>query len=694
MKHIFTFKRMLAVFLAALMTCLSVSVPVSADSLTEKTFTVFSGQQVIEGWYPSFIMKHENPTLMDGFLSAVQNPGAAIEITYTGSADISLLLMSYPQGGGNSYPWVSYGDCSIKTSGNRNVAVFSASGLINTYTSKKHDDDGQNLRLDNLMNFAIGGEGNTVYSVIVRWTTDGVPSLNINLNSAHQTIEGFGASYTWYGDWITSSNKKNQVFDWIFNDCEFNILRFRDLNRVRGYGGSFEDTNYRARAYKAYYDAAVSRGIKPIVLVTSWGEYRDEDWVEFVDRGMHQTWQGNVPWTYYTLKKDSSGNYRYNDLADFCVKSVQLFFDAGIPVDYFSISNEVELQDDRLDEQGNPRDYSGFFFDTEETQYACSYAKAYIAVYDAFKKAFGDKAPKLLAPETMAATPNLIKSYVDPILRERPETVTTIAHHLYGSANTASEFSQISNMYSSRYSIWQTEWYTNNLYDLASEIIRELTYENLNAYLYWDGVWVPDDGNCLIELAGDTPWNPNAYAARRGPHYIMMHFSKYIKKGYIRVDANSSGTGCEYVAFKSPENDKLVIVALNKTGASDTVRLNTGATVTGSEIWRSTLNTTDHTKEQTQNSYMQKVSQTVAEGGTVTLPANTLTTIVLDISSVVKGDADGSGNVELADAVAILRSLAHLETPKFYPVAADLNNSGAVELADAVAVLRRLAHLG
>ena len=692
MKHIFTFKRMLAVFLAALMTCLSVSVPVSADSLTEKTFTVFSGQKLIEGWYPAFISWQE-PDKKAQFIDACLNPGATIEVTYTGNAAISLLLQSHPTTG-NHYTWATYDTSTLTFSGGRTTASFSAAGFLNRYTSTKHEDDGSYLRLDNTCNFGIGGEGNTVYSVIVRWTTDGVPSLNINLNSAHQTIEGFGASYTWYGDWITSSNKKNQVFDWIFNDCEFNILRFRDLNRVRGYGGGFEDTNYRARAYKAYYDAAVSRGIKPIVLVTSWGEYRDEDWVQFVDRGMHQTWQGNVPWTYYTLKKDSSGKYRYNDLANFCVKSVQLFFDAGIPVDYFSISNEVELQDDRLDEQGNPRDYSGFFFDTEETQYACSYAKAYIAVYDAFKKAFGDKAPKLLAPETMAATPNLIKSYVDPILRERPETVTTIAHHLYGSANTASEFSQISSMYSSKYSIWQTEWYTNNLYDLASEIIRELTYENLNAYLYWDGVWIPDDGNCLIELANDTFMNPNAYAARRGPHYIMMHFSKYIKKGYVRVDANSVGTGCEYVAFKSPENDKLVIVALNKTGVSDTVRLNIGATVTGSEIWRSTLNTTDHTKEQTQNSYMQKVGQTVAEGGTVTLPANTLTTIVLDISSVVKGDADGSGKVELADAVAILRSLAHLETPKFYPVAADLDGSGAVELADAVAVLRRLAHLG
>ena len=619
MKHRFILKRAAAVFIAVILACLSVGMPVSADTSTARSYTAFSGKKVIDGWYPAFISWQE-PDKKADFIAACQNTGATIEVTYTGNASISLLLQSFPSGG-NHYTWVTYDTSSVKTSGDKKVAVFSASGFLNTYTSKKHEDDGSYLRLDNTCNFGIGGEGNTVYSVIVKWRTDGVPSLSVDLESENQTIQGFGASYTWYGDWVTMTSAANreQIFDWIFKDCEFNVLRFRDLHRVRAYGGSFEDTNYRTRAYKAYYDAAVSRGIDPIVLVTSWGEYRDEDWVQFVDRGTHQTWQGNVPWTYYTLKKDSKGNYRYNDLAKFCVESVKLFNDAGIPVDYFSISNEVELQDDRMDENGNPRDYSGFFFDTVETEYACSYAKAYIAVYDAFQKAFGDKAPKLLAPETMSATPSLIKSYVDPIIKERPETVTDIAHHLYGSANTASDFAQISSMYSGKYSIWQTEWYTNDLFDLSSEMIRELVNENLNVYLYWDGVWIPDNGNCLIEVSNDTPWNRNAYVARRGPHYIMEHFSKYIKNGYIRVDTSSYASGSEFAAFKSPEGDKLVIVALNRGTSSEKLKLDVGEKVLKSKVLRSTINTTDPAQEQKKNSYMKEVK--------------TITTIVLDLET-------------------------------------------------------------
>ncbi len=693
MKRRTVFKRMMTVFLAVLIACLSVNVSVSANniSVSEKSFVVFEGQKVLEGWYPSFIMKHENPTLMEGFLKAVQNVGAVIEVTYSGNSNIGLLLMSYPQGGSH-YTSVTYQDSSVTVSGNRKTATFSAAGLINRYTSAKHEDDGNNMRLDNLMNFGIDGGGNTVYSVIVKWMSDGIPSLNVNLDSTHQTIEGFGASYTWYGDWISGNNQKETVFNWIFNDCEFNILRFRDLHRVRGYGGEFEDTNYRARAYKQYYDAAVRRGIKPIVLVTSWGEYRDEDWIQFVDRGTHHTWQGDVPYTYYTLKKDSNGNYRYNDLAKFCVESVQLFLDADIPVDYFSISNEVELQDDRMDENGTPRDYSGFFFDTVETEYACSYAKAYIAVYDAFKEAFGDKAPKLIAPETMAAIPSLIKSYVDPILSERPETVTTIAHHLYGSPNTASDFATISGMYSGKYSIWQTEWYENNLYALTSEIIRELVYENLNAYLYWNGVWIPDDGRCLIQI---DDWPAYAAVSRRGPHYIMMHFSKFIKNGYIRVDTNSYASGSEIAAFKSPEGDKLVIVAFNNSGANEELKLNIGAKVLGSEIWRSMLNTPNFDREQTVNDYMRNVNQPVSNGGMISLPANSLSTIVLDIDPIryIPGDADGNGIVNLSDAVTILRHLAKLDVAAFNADAADVDGDKVITLSDAVMILRQLANL-
>lgn len=614
-------KKFLTVLLAAITLFMSLGLSAHADTAAE--FVVFSGSRKIEGWYPSFITQYMDSAKMADFISAISNDGAVIEIVYTGNASPSLLLQSYPvKDGSQTYPHASYDGYKLSTRDGKNVATFDAAGLIKNYTSVRHPDDNSYLRLDNVLNFGIGGEGNTVKSVTVKWTYEGSPSVNIDLKKTYQTMEGWGASYTWYGDWITMSNQKQKTFDWIFKDCEFNILRFRDLQLVRGYGGTWENTKYPG--YKAYYDAAKKRGIDPIVVVTSWGQYTEADWCT-----LSKDANGNE---FYTLKKDSKGNYRYNDLAKFCVKSVQLFIDAGIPVDYFSISNEVELQQYRVDEQGNAKTDAGFFFGTTETKYYCSYAKAYIAVYKAFKQAFGDKAPKLLAAETMAANPDLLKRYIDPIIKECPESVTDVAHHLYGSSLTAANFSKISDQYYPKYTLWQTEWYNNNFLDHASVMINELENENLSAYLYWDGYWIPDDANCLIQV---DYYGANSPVSRRGNHYIMMHFSKYIKKGYVRVSSEEYACGTKSVAFKSPDGKRLVIIALNDTQKDEKLQFNIGAKVKNTSIYRSTIVTKDPAKEQTSNRYMKKLTLNgkFGDGSTFTVRKNTINTIVIELET-------------------------------------------------------------
>ncbi len=733
-KHQFP-KRIISILTAlatVLAFVLSLAPAVYAD--TEASYTVFEGQKKLEGWYPSFITQYMEPAKMDGFIQAISHDGAVIEITYSGSSQVSILLQSYPVSNGSQrYPHKSISNPTVTNLSNgRKLASFVAADLIKAYTSEKHPDDGSYLRLDNVLNFGIDGSGNTVYSVVVRWTYAGNPALNVDLNATYQEMDGFGASYTWYGDWVSQNIHKEEIFDWIFNDCGFNILRFRDLQMVRAYGGAWEDTNYRSRAYKEYYDAAIKRGIDPIVLVTSWGQYTEADWCT-----LSKDAQGNE---FYTLKKDSKGNYRYDDLAKFCVKSVRLFIDSGIPVDYFSISNEVELQQYRVDEQGNAKSDAGFFLGAEETPYYCSYAKAYIAVYKAFREAFGSNAPKLLAAETMAANPDLLKRYIDPIIKECPESVDTVAHHLYGSSLTSANFAKISDEYYGKYKIWQTEWYNNDFFDHAAVMINELVNENINAYLYWNGVWIPDNANCLIQI---DEWAPTSRVSRRGNHYIMMHFSKFIKKGYIRVDSSAYASGVKTVAFKSPEGDKLVIVALNNTQADESLQLNIGADVVKSEIWRTTKNTSDVNQEERLNKYMESVSANVADGEFVALPKNTLTTFVLDItthdhiygeawrydgeshwhncvicgersvpephaielggticavcgydsSKILLGDVNGDKRISSVDAVLILRYLAEFKDENVDLAAGDMNGDTRITSLDAVLILRTIAGL-
>ena len=304
--------------------------------------------------------------------------------------------------------------------------------------------------------------------------------VTIDIDSTYQTIDGFGASYTWYGDWLTTNVNAETGYDWIFNDTEFNILRFRDLNHV---GDEYQTALDGYQAYYSYYSAAVKRGIEPIVLVTSWGQYdRDLDFVAFTELD-------DNGYSYYTLAKDENGEYMYDELAQFCVESVQLFFDAGIPVDYFSISNETELQGLQIDENGNARDEAGFYFGADEDEYHCAYWKAHLAVYEAFQEAFGEYAPSITGAEVMADTASRLEAYITPLIENGgADTFEVIAHHLYGSQNTPSSYSDVADLYYGDYTLWQTEWYTNDYITHAEKMANEFIYEGISAYLYWNGV--------------------------------------------------------------------------------------------------------------------------------------------------------------------------------------------------------------
>ncbi len=442
-------------------------------------------------------------------------------------------------------------------------------------------------------------------------------NVKIDMSKTYQTIDGFGASYTWYGDWLTTNVNAEQGYDWIFNDCEFNILRFRDLNRVGSdeNDGEYQNALNGYKAYKSYYDAAVARGIDPIVLVTSWGQYnRNLGFVAFTELDD----EGH---TYYTLAKDENGEYMYDELADFCVESIKLFFDAGIPVDYFSISNETELQGLGKDENGNARSEAGFYFGAEENEYHCAYWKAHIAVYNAFKEAFGEWAPNITGAEVMADTADLITKYVSPLEENAPETFDTIAHHLYGSENSPRSFKQVGDRYYGKYTLWQTEYYMDEYIRQAEMMANEFLYENVNAYLYWNGVWVADLGNCLIEIENDN----SGAIERKGNHYIMMHFSKYIKRGYQRVDVENT-SGATVVAFKAPDSHRLVIVAVNNKDSYEDLYVDIGgAAPTSSSVYQ-----TVGSENRFKYKYWQEAGQFNTDGSNE-LPPLSVTTFVIEL---------------------------------------------------------------
>lgn len=64
------------------------------------------------------------------------------------------------------------------------------------------------------------------------------------------------------------------------------------------------------------------------------------------------------------------------------------------------------------------------------------------------------------------------------------------------------------------------------------------------------------------------------------------------------------------------------------------------------------------------------------------------------IDHVIKGDVSGDGNIDVADAIFLLRSIAGLvQLDQQQSEAADVNGDGAVNVVDAIMILRFIAGL-
>ncbi len=618
-------KRILSLMLI-LIILLSMSIPIySAEKLpsffkggevlftqttshTDNKIQSLSNGVYLPGWYHWLCLREDG---FDNLYKAMQKDNAELIIKYKGNFNFSASITSWGT--------VSGVRCSdvIEEDGYK-YAIFNSvavKNILSSYASNKDNIDGNgNLKIPNALSVdgQANGKGNTVYGL---WVVSFDPTVaTIDMDTTFQTIDGFGASYTWYSDWMVGLDCAEEGYDWIFEEAQFNILRFRDQHGLAG-DERYEPTKGYPK-YKGYYDAAVKRGIKPVVLVTSWGQYdRNLSWVEYTEKS-------SSGYSYYTLAKDKNGEYMYDELAKFCVKSVQYFFDAGIPVDYFSISNEIELQEFHKDEQGNARSDAGFFFGQTETKDHCAYWKAHLAVYEAFQKAFGDKAPSIIGAETMAPSPEILSGYLEPLIEENPEAFEVVAHHLYGRSYEAydagsvdREFSDIYKSFSD-YRLWQTEWYAYDFQMLGDVILSELINENISAYLYWNGVWIEDKGACLVEIDTFYPW---AKVKRNAGHYTMAHFSRYIKPGYIRVDVNEH-MNSRIGAFKSPDGKQLVVVVSNNSQTDEKLNLEFGYKYKSS-IVRQTVEGGE-TFKTLKEGYKQGM----------TVPAQSLTTIVLNLS--------------------------------------------------------------
>ena len=385
---------------------------------------------------------------------------------------------------------------------------------------------------------------------------------NPDVNTKYQTMDGFGAGFTWYADWVPGRSFEQNIYDILFRDAKLSILRFKC---EYGYSGF----NNAAKVNKAFYDAAEryakERGETMQVLYSSWSPVSSL-------KSNHVIKGGG------SLKKNEDGAYVYDDFATWWTEAVQAYRDAGVPVDYVSIQNECDFQ----------ADYDGCEFGEKETDRLASYPTAFLAVYRSFRETFGDKTPLMIAPETMTCDATTLRLMLNPILEEEPDSVYAVGHHLYVGGNSTDDpdycgydsfqpnLERIELMCRQiGFKAWQTEFYRGTSIETANMILKCLTVENASAYIYWGGVWGGgrmdnmESNNMIVVSNNDKNKPTQAGYLCTGDYYAMRHYSEFIRPGYIRVEApltmidRTIGTNLRTASFVSPDGNRIVCILIN-----------------------------------------------------------------------------------------------------------------------------------
>jgi glucuronoarabinoxylan endo-1,4-beta-xylanase len=219
---------------------------------------------------------------------------------------------------------------------------------------------------------------------------------------------------------------------------------------------------------------------------------------------------------------------------------------------------------------------------------------------------------KVIAPESF----QFKKPFSDAILNDAKAStkVDIIGAHIYGGGLTDYPLARQKGK-----EVWMTEHYTTsdrsaNLWPDALEVGKEMhdcMVANYCAYVWW----------YIRRSYG--PIDDNSNVTKRG--YVMGQFSKFVRPGYIRVDATAApASNVNVSAFKS--DTSLVVVIVNKNSSSKSQQI----TIKGGAVSSFTRYTTSESKNISSDG-------TVAVSGdafTVSLDAQSITTLTGRLNSV------------------------------------------------------------
>lgn len=372
-------------------------------------------------------------------------------------------------------------------------------------------------------------------------------ALTLDLNTEYQEMIGFGGALSWYTERVTNNADKEVLYDLMFEDLGMDILRLKNwyfpdnypTNKTMGSGGGFE-------AGVELFNQAKLHDPTMEVLLCSWtppASLKENN---------------SLKGTSADAKLKHNGtNFMYSEFAEYNQDMLQYYAQSGFYPDYLSIQNEPGYLASWETCEWRP---------TETADYA-GYDIALDSVYNRISKM--DKYPLLIGAEVenlgyqSKLGGNSFREFSAPL--KNKDYMYAYAYHLYNFGSlgesgimneTADELNIIKDEFGDK-PAFMTEFSKYSWFNTALMIHQNLTEANTSAYIYWELVWDQKE-QAMIGIDNSGNYTINA------PYYTMKHFSKYIDKGYIRVDVQNVNTNVAVTAFKHPTENKITYVLINR----------------------------------------------------------------------------------------------------------------------------------
>jgi glucuronoarabinoxylan endo-1,4-beta-xylanase len=544
---------------------------------------------------------------------------------FTAASD---LVAGVGAAGSQAWKWVNLSQMT-NGGGSENPITFTvpAGNLMQTFQIGARENG---LDIDKLL-FGTAGYHFTVADLDAGGPgTVPTPTVTINPSNQFQIIEGFGGAICFYNGWVTAHPFKNEIYTNAFAGLNLSMLRLGNWFRYQG------TPNFDPDAPEFVARATQILGRPVPVYMSSWAP------PAFLKSNGQV---GNGGTLLYT-----NGGFVYNQFAQYWYDSLVAYRNVGVSPTWISIQNEPDWE----------ASYDSCIFRptevyTNPTNYWAGYSNALAATY--LKVATLPAPPKFLAPEVVHIRYNTLANYAATM---NPNHFYGVAYHLYGDSTDGTidgytgSLRAATNFFPSK-PRFMTEYGVSNMVDSATLIHNTLVEGMASGYNHWSLVW-PTDGNGLIQI--EFPWNqsqwtnapPGTPTQSKGywlspSYWSMKHFSYYITAGSRRVAASSTDPNVKVSAYVTADNLRLVAVFINRSPTtSATMDLNFASFPFGNSGVYQTAGT-------------NKFQSLGAAGSQLTMPPESLTTVVLD-KFVDVGPAGNPAPAPNATSVALNSALS------------------------------------